>query len=145
MTKIIKFKKSKGKKKCIRCFLQHQTLKSKICINHDGYCYHVKQFILASENSYCNFHILFIYYVLYFPLRTTALYFSCFSFFFIDCTWKQVLSILQAIHSCFTKGRSWVSTNVQTETEENEERYTLSNIIYIAFRNSYSFLWSFPS
>ena len=31
----------------------------------------------------------------------------------------------------------------QAATAENEERYTLSNIIYIAFQNSYSFLWTF--
>ena len=29
---------------------------------------------------------------------------------------------------------------VQAATAENEDQYTLSNIIYIAFQNSYSFL-----
>ena len=33
------------------------------------------------------FHILFISYVLYFPLWTSTLYFPCFPFFFIDRTW----------------------------------------------------------
>ena len=45
-------------------FLQHQISKAQKWINHDEYCYHVKQFILSSANSYCNFHILFICYVL---------------------------------------------------------------------------------
>ena len=86
----------------------YQLLKAQKCINHDGYWYHLKQFILASGNSYCNFHILFIYYVLYFPLQTSTLYFPCFRFFFIDRNLKQVLSI-RAIHPCFVKDRSSVS------------------------------------
>ena len=108
--------------------LQHQILRSKKSINHDEYCYHVKQFILTSANSYCNFHILFMYYVLYFPLSnsycnfhilfiyyvlhfplgTSTLYFLCFSFFLIYCTWKQMLSIY-VIYLCFVKDRSLVS------------------------------------
>ena len=108
--------------------LQHQILRLKKSINHDEYCYHVKQFILTSANSYCNFHILFMYYVLYFPLSnsycnfhilfiyyvlhfplgTSTLYFLCFSFFLIDCTWKQMLSIY-VIYLCFVKDRSLVS------------------------------------
>ena len=34
--------------------------------------------------------------------------------------------------------------NVQAVTAENQEQYTLSNIMYIAFQNSYYFLRSFP-
>ena len=33
----------------------------------------INQFIIASADSYCNFHIFFMYYVLYFPLRTSTL------------------------------------------------------------------------
>ena len=101
------FIKPKGRKQYICYFLQYQILKAQKLINHYEYSYHVKQFILASANSYCNFYILFIYYVLYFPLWTSTLYFPSFTFF-IDQTWKQVLPI-QAINPCFIEGRSWVS------------------------------------
>ena len=50
-------------------FLQYQILKAQKRISHDEYWCHVKQFILASSNSYCNFHILFIYYVLYYTIH----------------------------------------------------------------------------
>ena len=59
--------------------LQHQILKAQKSLNHDEYCYHVKQFILTSANSYYT-------HILYFPLGNSTLYFPCFSFFFIDCT-----------------------------------------------------------
>ena len=62
--KIIAFIKPTGRKQYICCFLQCQILKVQKYINPDEYCYHVKLFILASGNSFCNFHILFIYYVL---------------------------------------------------------------------------------
>ena len=64
---------------------------------------------LVLTYSYCNFHILSIYHVLYFPLWTSAFYFPWFSFYFTDRTWKQGLSILQAIQLCSVKDRSWVS------------------------------------
>ena len=48
----------------ICCFLQHQIFKGQKSINHDEYCYHRKQFILTSANSYCNF-IFFSYTVYY--------------------------------------------------------------------------------
>ena len=60
--------KPKGRKEYVYCFLQYQILKAQKRINQDEYCYHVKQFILVSANSYCHFYILFRYYVLYFPL-----------------------------------------------------------------------------
>ena len=50
-----------------------------------SWCYHASQFILALTNSYCNFHILFIYYVLYISLCASTLYFPCLPFIFIDC------------------------------------------------------------
>ena len=49
-------------------FLTISNVKSAKRINHEGHWYHVKHFILASANSYCHFHILDIYYILYFPL-----------------------------------------------------------------------------
>ena len=60
-------------------------------------------------------------------------------FFFIDHTWEQVMPV-QAIHPWSIMGQ----LNVQAATAENEELYTLSNIIYIVFQNSYSFPWTFP-
>ena len=102
------FYKTKSKETIYMLFLTISNLKSTKHMNQDEYCYHVKQIILASANSYFNFHILVVYYVPYFPLRDSTLYFSCRPFFFFDCTWKQVLSI-QAIHPCFVKGWPLVS------------------------------------
>ena len=51
------------------------------------------QFILASVNSYCNFHILFMYHALYFPTFSFTLYVPCFHFFLIDHNQKEVLLI----------------------------------------------------
>ena len=113
-SKVITFVKSEGRKQYLCSFLQYQILKAQKRINHDEYCYHVKQFILESEKLYCNFHILFICYVLYFPLWTSTLYFLCFAFFFMDRSWKQALSI-QTIHPCFVKGRSSVSQTYQLQ------------------------------
>ena len=62
-------------------------------INQNEYCNHVKQFILASANSYCNFQFFFICYVLYLLLWTST---PSMSPFLCYSTWKQVLSI-QAI------------------------------------------------
>ena len=123
--------------------LQHQILKAQKSLNHDEYCYHIKQFILTSANSYCNFHILSIYYVLYFPLGTSTLYFPCFSFFFIDHTWKQMLSI-SVVNPCFVKGRSFVSWTHKLQQLKIKSNTPCINIMYTAFQNSYSFLKSFP-
>ena len=122
--------------------LQHQILKAQKSLNHDECCYHIKQFIMISANSYCNIHILFIYYVLYFPLWTSTLYFPCFSFFLLIalesrcCLFKRF--------TLFRKRSIMGQLNVQAVTAENQEQYTLSNIMYIAFQNSYYFLRSFP-
>ena len=136
MTKIITFIKPKGMKQYICCFLQHQILKVLKRINHVEYCYHVKQFILVSANSYCNFHALFIYSVLYFPLWTSTLYFPCFSSFFIDCNAGAVHSSSDL--SLFRKRSIMGQLNVKVATTENEERHTLSKILYIAFQNAFS-------
>ena len=63
--------KTKMKETMHTLILQHQILRAQKSLNHDEYCYHIKQFILTSANSYCNFHILFTYYVLYFPLANS--------------------------------------------------------------------------
>ena len=81
-------------------FLAISNLKSTKRMNQDEYCYHVKQIILASANSYFNFHILVVCYVLYFPLRDFTLYFSCRPFFFLIalenryCPFKQFILVL---------------------------------------------------
>ena len=49
-------------------FLQFQILKEQNRINHGEYCYHVNYFTMESANSFCNFHILFRYYELCYPL-----------------------------------------------------------------------------
>ena len=47
-------------------------------------------------------------------------------------------------NSSLFRKRSIISQlNVPAATAENEEQYTLSNIIYIGFQNSYTFLWKF--
>ena len=71
--------KTKMKETIHMLILQHQILKAQKSLNHDEYCYHIKQFILTSANSYYA-------HVLYFRLETSTLYFPCLSFFFIDRT-----------------------------------------------------------
>ena len=65
------------------------------------------------------------------------------------CTFHVSLSFLliffiDTVHSSdssFYRKRSIKSQlNVQAATAENREQYTLSNIMYIAFQNSYSVL-----
>ena len=75
--------------------------------------------------------------MLYFPFWTSTVCFPCFPFF-IDRTWKQVLSI-QTIYPWSIIGQ----LNVKVAATENEEQCTLINIICIGFQNPFSFLWSF--
>ena len=140
MTKIITYIKSKGKKQYISYFLQYQILKARERINDDEQCYHVNQFILESAGSYCNFHISFMYHVLCFPVCNFFLYFPYFPFFFTDV---KVGAVPSSDSSLFQKGMTISQLNVQVSTAANEERYTLSNILYIAFHNCYSFLSRF--
>ena len=103
--------------------LQHQNLKAQKSLNHDEYCYHIKQFVLTSAKSYCNFHILFIYYVLYFPLGTSTLNFPCFSFFFIDRTWKLKADAVHLSDSSLFRKRSIIGQlNVRAATAEYQEQ-----------------------
>ena len=137
MTKIITFLKPKGRKQYICCFLQYQILKAKKHINHDEYCCHVKQFILASAT-----HIvisIFFSYTMYYTFHCELPYCTfhvSLSFLFIAlesryCPFKQ--------SSLFRKRSIIGQLNVSAATAENEEQYTFSNIIYIEFQNSYSF------
>ena len=123
------------------CFQQYQILKAQERINDDQYCYHVNQFILEPANSYCNFHILFVYYVLYFPLCTSH---STFRIpFLFHWSHLTVGAVPSSVSFLFRKSSTIGQLNVQFATAENEEQYTLSNILYITFQNCYSFLWSF--
>ena len=105
--------------------------------------HHLSQFILASANSYCIFHIAFVYHVLQFPLCTfmqNVLYFSLCTFtllflFGFLCYWSQTL-LIKWFNFVFIIDPPSVSlSNVQAITAEIEEQHTLSNIIHIKFRN----------
>ena len=121
--------------------LQHQILKAQKCLNHDEYCYHIKQFILTSANSYCDFHILFIYYVLYLPLETSTLYFPCFFLFY----WSHLKA--DTVHlsdlSLFCKRSIIGQLTYKLQQLKIKSNAPFINIMYIAFQNSYSFLRSF--
>ena len=59
--------------------------------------------------------------------------------------WKHLKAgtVHSSDSSLFRKMMIICQSNVPAITAENEEQNTLSNIIYIGFQNSYSFLWSF--
>ena len=152
MAKIIPLVKPNGRKQYICCFLQYQVLKARKRINLDSTAITENSF-LVSANSYCNFHILLIYYILYYPLWTFTLYFPCFPFFFVDRLsmfpflfyWSNLkVGTMHSSDSSLFRKRSIIGQlNVPTATAERKDQYTLSNIIYIGFQNSYSFLWNF--
>ena len=121
LNKIITFIKPKGGKQYICCFLQYQILKAQEHINDGEWCDHVNQFILEPANSYCNFHILFIYYVLYFPLCTSHST-SIFPFLFY---WShlKVGAVPSKDSPLFRKSLTIGQLNVQSATAENEEQY----------------------
>ena len=60
-----------------------------------------------------------------------------FSFF---CSYLKAGAVHSNDSSLFRKMSIIGQLQVQTATAENEKQYALSNIIYIAFQNSYSFL-----
>ena len=119
----------------IYCFLQYQLLKVQKRINQDEYCYHVKQFILVSANSYCNFHVIFKYYTLDFHCELPHCIFHVSLSFLLIALENRCCPFSDS--SLFRKRSIIGQLNVQAESEE---QYTLSNIIYIAFQNCYSFL-----
>ena len=69
---------------------------------------------------------------------TFTQYFLHFTFFVIDRTRKQILLIKR--FTVFFKDRPSLSqSNVEAVSAENEEQYTLSNIIHIKFQKCYLF------
>ena len=125
---MITFIKPKGRKQYMCCFLRYQILRGQNVINYDEYCCHVKQVILASANSYCNFRIFFIYYVLYFPVWTSKLYFPCFPFVFY-CSHLKAGTVHSSDSSLIGKRSIISQLHVQAATAKNEEQYTLNNVI----------------
>ena len=94
---------------------------------------HVKQFILESENSYCNFHILF--YILSIVNFHTVLYMFSFLFYWLHLKKGTVYS---SSSSLFRKRSIIGQLNVPAATAENGEQYFFSKVICIGFQNSYS-------
>ena len=103
--------------------LQHQILKAQKSLNHDEYCYHIKQFIMTSANSYCNIHYPYTFHMLciYFPLGSSTLFLPCLSFFFIDQSHLKADAIHLSDSSLFHKRWIMGQLNVQAVTAENEE------------------------
>ena len=112
-------------------FFTNQILKLQKQINHREHCHHVKQFILASANS-CNVHILFICYVIYCTFHV--------SFSFLLIALESMYTVHSNNPSLFCQRSIIGRLKKPAATAENEEKYTYSNIIYIGFQNSYSFL-----
>ena len=114
------------------------NLKSAITCKWRQVVLHVNQFIVESASLYCNFHISYIYHILYFPLCTSTLYFPYFSFFLL----MALESRCRPIKRFILVSKKFDHRSVKRTTAKNRERYTLSNIVHIAFQN-YSFLSSF--
>ena len=62
-------------------------------------------------------------------------------FLFFPWSNLKVGAVHSSDSSLFRKRSIMCQLNVQATTGENEDQRTLSNIIFIAFQNSYSFLW----
>ena len=137
MAKIITFLKPKGRKQYICCFLQYQILKAKKHVNHDDYCYHVKQFILASAT-----HIvisIFFSYTMYYTFHCELPHCTFHVSLFFYLSHLNAGTVHSSNSSLFRKRSIIGQLNVSAATTENEEQYTFSNIIYIEFQSSYSF------
>ena len=97
-------------------------------------CYPTSHFIWASANWYCNFHIIFMYYALQFPL---CLYCNLL-YPFIDRTRKQTV-LIKWFFLAFVKG--WPSVQRCPPAQRtncnnwNKEQDTLSSIVI--FRKVY--------
>ena len=129
MTKIITFIKPKIMQVF---FLQYQILKPQEHINFA--ITYIK--LLKSANFYCNFHILLMYYTFHCVLSHCTLHFAL-SFLLITLKSSCCAS---SDSSLFGKRSIIGQFNTQVATAEYEEQYTLSNTLYIAFENCYSFL-----
>ena len=92
-----------------------------------------KQFLLAPANLYCNFHILFKY-ILYTMLYSVYIHtvLSMLPFLFYSSRLKAGVVHSRDLFLLF-KMLIIGQLQVQAATAENEEHYTLSNIVRIAF------------
>ena len=106
-------------------FSQYQISKVQKRINHDD-----------PANSYCNFHNL----ILFIMNFQTVLSISPFLFNWLHL---KVDTVHSSDSSLFCKRLIICQLNVPATAAENQEQYTLSNIIYFGFQNYYSFHWSF--
>ena len=101
---------------------------------------------MPSANSYCYFHILFMYHALYFPMFIFTLYAPCFPFFLINHNQKQVLLIkwvifflkLEDIILLFSTFWKWSYSQrcfnfnvMKLDLENNSIVLTLSNFVNI--------------
>ena len=82
-----------------------------------------------------------MHYALCFTLCTSTLYLTCFSFFFVDHTSKQVLSI-QVVHPYFVKCRSSISYKCSSASvpvsffsDETQHSYSLGTATVLKFQN----------
>ena len=132
--------KTKGSKHYVCCFLQYQDeYKSykleRVLLSRKTVYSGISKFILQFPNF---FHIL----CTIFSIVNFNTVLSMFPFLF---HWLHIK--VGAVHSSdwslFRKRSIIDLLNIQAATAENEEQYTLSNIVYIAFQNSHSFLWNF--
>ena len=94
-----------------------------------------RQFILTSAKSYCNFHMLC-------TILSTANFHAVPPMFLFLFSWSHLKAggVYSSDWSLFRKRSIMGQLNVPAAAAENEEQYTLSNTIYIAFQNLYSFL-----
>ena len=77
----------------ICCFFTMWNLLSAIMYKCGRVVLFLTSVYLPSSNSYCYFHILFMYHALYVPTFIFRLYVLCFNFLLIDHNQKQVLLI----------------------------------------------------
>ena len=117
-------------------FFTNQILKAQKHINYRTYCHHVKQFIQQTQthNVMYLFSSCSILFILNFCIVLFMFLFLFYSSHLKVCTVHSSNSFLFCERSIIGQ------LNIPAATAENEEQYTYSNIIYIGFQNSYSFL-----
>ena len=111
--------------------------------------YKWRQVVLSRKPVYSGISKLILYFPYSFHILCTILstvYFHTvlsllFTFLFY---WShlKVGTVPSSNSSFFCKTSTIGQLNVSLETAENEEQYTLSNMLYISFQNYYLFLWS---
>ena len=98
----------------------------------DKSCYPVHLFILSSANSYCYFHILFMYLALYFPTFLFILYYvPCFLFLLIDHNRKQVLLIKWITFFLKLKNICLLFSTLKFHVQNNNIVSALANVVNI--------------